>query len=297
MKKLTKALCLIIVLAVFAGFAIGSGSSDDSTGKGIETSAPSADTEGSAGSQITIEEQILLERDGVKITAKSYEVDKLWGEGIKLLVENSSDKNLVIGCDALIVNNYMITDLFSCDVAAGKKANETIYLLSSELKAAGIENVGQIEIYFRAYDSDSYDDIFKKEAVTIQTSAYADMDTTPADGGTELYNQDGIRIVGKLVDENSFWGTAVLLYMENTTGKNITISCENMSINGFMVTPYFSCTIYDGKMAFDEITILSSDLEANDISTIEDIELSFHIYNSDTYDVIADTDPIAFSPA
>jgi hypothetical protein len=62
-----------------------------------------------------------------------------------------------------------------------------------------------------------------------------------------------------------------------------------------MMTPYFSTTVYDGKKAFDDITIMSSELESNNITSIEEVELKFHIYNADTYDTIADSDPITFS--
>ena len=68
-----------------------------------------------------------------------------------------------------------------------------------------------------------------------------------------------------------------------------------MSINGFMMTPYFSCDVYDGKKAIDDITIMSSELETNGIESIDEVELQFHIYNLDTYDTIADTDPITFT--
>ncbi len=119
-----------------------------------------------------------------------------------------------------------------------------------------------------------------------------DIDTTVE--GQELYNQNGIRIVGQYVDEESFWGTAVLLYMENTTEKNISISCDNMSVNGYMVTPLFSSTVYAGKKAIDDITILSSDLESNGIESVEDIEVNFHIYDTNSYDTICDTGAISF---
>ena len=49
------------------------------------------------------------------------------------------------------------------------------------------------------------------------------MDTSPADEGKELVNQDGLRIVGKYVDEDSFWGAGILLYLENNTGKTISV--------------------------------------------------------------------------
>lgn len=108
-------------------------------------------------------------------------------------------------------------------------------------------------------------------------------------------NENGIRIVGKTVDENSFWGTAILLYVENTAGKNVGISVEEMSVNGFMMSPFFTTTVYNGKMSLDDITIFSDDLKSNGIESIEEVELKFHIYDADTYETIADTEPITFS--
>lgn len=232
--------------------------------------------------------------DGIKITATEYVTDSIWGDGIKLLVENNSAKDYTIGCDALIVNDYMITDLFSADVAARKKSNEVMYLSSTELKAAGIDTVGQIEMYFHAYDS-NWDNLFKNVYSKLETSEFANMDTTPNDEGQELYNANGVRIVGKTVDENSFWGTAILLYIENTSGQNVGINVDNMSINGYMMTPLFSTTVYDGKKSIDDITIMSSDLEANGITSVDQVELKFHIYNAESYDTIADSDAITFT--
>lgn len=305
MKRRAKVLAMVLCLSLFAAMAMGSGkSASDSTKKDIVSSDGSSTTtteetsdataEKAEKVDVTIEEQVLVDQDGVKITATEYVTDSIWGDGIKLLIENDSDSDYTVGCDALIVNDYMITDLFVSEIAAGKKANETMYLSSSGLKAAGIDNVGKIEMYFHAYNSD-WDYIFKEAYSEIQTSAYANMDTTPNDAGMELYNENGVRIVGKTVDEGSFWGTAVLLYCENTSGKNVGISVDDMSINGFMMSPFFSTTVYDGKKSIDEITIFSSDLEENGIESIDEVELKFHIYNSDTYDTIADSDPITFS--
>lgn len=243
----------------------------------------------------TIEEQVLLEWSGVKVTAKELVKDSFWGKGIKVLIENDSDKNLGISCNALIVNNYMITDLFSESVAAGKKNNSNIYLSSEQLDAAGIDTIGEIEIYFHIFDGDTYSTLYDSDKVVIQTSQYENMDTKINDGGKELVNQNGVRIVGKYVDENSFWGKAVLLYIENTSGKNIGVNCDNMSINGFMVTPLFSSTVYDGKMALDDIALLSSELENNGIEEIKDIELTFHVYNADTYTTLFDSEVVSFT--
>jgi hypothetical protein len=120
------------------------------------------------------------------------------------------------------------------------------------------------------------------------------MDTTPNDEGAVLYDENGVKIVGTTVDDDSLWGTEIILYVENSTGKNITVSADDVSINGFMTSSTFYCEVYDGKKAFDELTIYSSDLEDNGIETVEDVELEFNIYDSETYDTIVNTDTISF---
>lgn len=292
----------IIALLSLTLFTTGCGSSDtsESDAKDITTSETSGEnsdttTEAPEETATTIEEQVIVNQNGIVITATDYAEDGFMGDSINLLIENNSDQNLTVGCDALIVNGYMISNLFVSDVAAGKKVNETLDLSSSELEAAGIESVGQVEVYFRAYDTATYEDVFTADVATIQTSNFANMDTTPNDEGTELYNAGGVRIVGKMVDEDSFWGTAVLLYIENNSGQNIGVQCDNMSINGFMMSPLFSSDVYNGKKAIDDITILSSELEANGIESVSEVELQFHIFDVDTYDTIADSEPITFS--
>ena len=297
---------MVIILAlslVFSLCACGGSSTqkpinaDDGSQQSSTSGQPSVPEESDAPEEtaVTIENAVLLDQDGLVITAKELVDDSIWGMGVKVLVENNSEKNLGVQCNSIIVNNYMITDLFSCSVAAGKKSNETIYLSSSGLEAAGITTISDIVISFHVFDSDSYSTLFDTAEIEIKTSAYRTVEQVVMDDGKELFNQDGIRIVGRFVEEDSFWGAGVLLFIENGYGENIIVQCDNMSINGFMVTPYFSCTVNSGRMALSDITIMSSDLEENDIETVEDIELVFKIINPDTYQTIVETEPIAFS--
>lgn len=296
MRKRMKLLVAVLCLSMFFTVAQACGSSDSDDKKDIVTSENKGETtEENGKTTVTIEEQVLFNRDGIVVTAKEYVTDDIWGDGIKLLIENNSDKSITVGCNALIVNNYMISDLFVSGVAAGKAANKIMYLSNTELEAAGIDTVGQIEAYFHVYDSDTYETLFDTECVTIRTSEYVNMDTVADDTGVELYNAGGIKIVGKTVDENSFWGTAILLYCENNSGKNVGIAVDEMSINGFMMEPLFTTTVYDGKMALEDITIFAEDLEANGIEKIEDVELRFHIYDAESYEAIADSEVITFS--
>ena len=103
------------------------------------------------------------------------------------------------------------------------------------------------------------------------------------------------RIVGKEVDEDSFWGMAVLLYIENNSGRNIVVSCDDLSVNDYMMTPLFVSTVYNGKKAIDDITIFSSELEENGITYLERVEFTLQIRDNDTYEMISDTAPIQIS--
>jgi len=268
---------------------------DASSDNGEKSDVAVANSTDSSASTITISEQVLVDQDGVKITAVEYVTDSIWGDGIKMLLENNTSQNLMYSCDALIVNDYMITDLFAQSVAAGKSAYETLNLSNSQLKQAGIDNVGKIEIYFRIYDNDTWDDLFKTGCITLQTSEYSNMDSTVNDQGIELYNKNNIKIMAQYVDEDSIWGKAILLYVENNSDQNVTVAVDDLSINGFMFSPMYVDTIYAGKKSFDDITIFSSELEENGVTEVKDVELKFRIYNPDTYADIDNTDAISFS--
>ena len=294
---------ILALILVFPLSACGSSSTqtpistnDDNppTSPAEQSTAPE-DLSAPEDTAVTIENTVLLDQDGLVITAKELVDDSIWGMGVEVLIENDSEINLGVQLNSLIVNNYMITDLFSCSVATGKKANDTIYLSSSELEAAEITTVSDIAISFHVYDSESYSGLFDTDEIELKTSAYGTVEQPAMDDGKELFNQEGIRIIGRYVEEDSFWGAGVLLFIENNYGENVTVQCDNMSINGFMVTPYISSRVNDGCMILSNITIMSSDLEENGIETVEDIELIFKILNPDTYHTIVETDPVAFS--
>ena len=306
MKKGLKWVIISVLGIGIVGAALEKGKDkDEETTKQIVTEGNSAHgtvTESSTEKQtekavnaqaVSIDEQVLLDWNGVKVTATGYSKDKIWGDGIDVLVEDDSDQTVTIGLNALIVNDYMVFDLFSCEVAAGKKANDTIHLFDNGLEAAGIETVGKVELYFHVYDGD-WKKLYDSEVVEIHTSAYSSMDSGSYTGGTELYNEGGIRIIGKAVDEDSIFGKAIVFYIENNSGRNIGVTADELSINGFMMTPYFSSTVYDGKKAIDDLTLLSSELEKNNITSVDDVELKFHIYDNDSYESITDSETIKF---
>ena len=259
----------------------------DKSGGNAESSSESkaAETTEAPADVFTIAEQVLWEVDGVKITATGIEEDSFFGPEIKVLIENNSDKDVGIGADTIIVNDYMISDLMSSTVTAGNKLNDTIALSASELEAAGIDAIGKIELYLHTFDPESYSTLKESECITISTSAADKIDTENSLTGTTLYEQNGVKIVGLYTDENSFWGSAVVLYIENNTDKNIIVGCDDVAVNGFMITSLLSEDVNAGKKAIGDITLSSSSLEENGITSIGEIETSFSIMDENFHEI------------
>lgn len=54
----------------------------------------------------------------------------------------------------------------------------------------------------------------------------------------------------------------------------------------------FSCDVVAGKRAVDAFTFMETDLEENEITSIEDVELSFHIFDRAEWETIVDTEVV-----
>ena len=126
----------------------------------------------SSKSKVTIEEQIVVNRNGIRITAKEYDEKGSWyGPTVTFLIENNSYYSITVQARDVQVNGYTIDHIMSIDVAKGTKANDTLTLNSSDIEKNGIETVEYIKLKFHVFNSDTWSDIFDEPA-QINTSAY-----------------------------------------------------------------------------------------------------------------------------
>lgn len=254
--------------------------------------AVTGETEEPAG-DVTLEEQVVLDEQGVRITVLSLDQDSWFGPTINLLIENNAQKNLTVQARNCSVNGAMMDPYFSCDVAAGKKANGELSFSSTDFSDAGIQTLQSIELTFYVYETDTYDEVFSSEMVTISTTAPASFEQTFDASGTEVFNEKGIRFVVLGLDESDpTWGSNIRVYAENNSERSVTIQLTDVSVNGYMIDPYFYSAILPGKVAFDRITFFQTDLDDNNITSIDSLEFRVHVYDSDSWDTIADSDPI-----
>ena len=315
-KRIALLLCISMILAFSTGCDTSGGSKIDKEIKSVDTggtSESSAPTEAGAlddvldtsddvtvsddkpaASDVTVEEQVLLDEKDVKITAKSLSED--WaGPELGILIENNSDKSLVVQVRNASVNGYMVETMISEEVAPGKKANSSITFMASELEECGITTFGEMEFSFHIFD-DLWEAYIDSDPITVKTSAYGTFEQAIDDSGEVFYDQNGIKIIGKgLSSDDSVFGPGLIVYIENNSDKDFTVQVRDTSINGFMIDTSMSEDVLVGKKAISAVTFFNSSLEENGITNIESIEVSFHVFTMDGWDTIVDTDPITIN--
>ena len=297
MKFVSKKILTLLMIFFFCLLALGSGSSSDGETKNITKNDVEQSEMNNSSDEVstpTIEEQILFESDGVRVTAKEI-ADSWAGPELKLLIENDSDANVIVSLDEIAVNDYMVSAWLYEEVAVGKKSNETVTIWSSTLGNAGISNVGKIDFYFKVTNSDTYNTIYESDAIEVKTSLYNSMDSIVNDLGEEMVNQNGVRIVGKGVSNDSIWGSGVVLYIENNTDEDILVTVDDLSVNGYMITGFLYSTVKPGKKAVDTIILSSSDLEDNDIESIDELTLSLDISDANTWRNLFSAESMSFN--
>ena len=281
--------------ALLAGMLLLAGCSSSETDAASVTSAETSYAGASEAEQetqdVTLAETVLFDQDGIRITATGLSTDSLFGPELNLLVENDSAQNIVVQPNYCMVNGYMMDGLLSADVAAGKKANDTLDFLSNALARCGIETITDIELDLVVSDGDSWQTLYETGPVILQTSAAGQYTQTYDDSGEEIYNQKGIRVVAKSVNDDLF-GMGIKFYLENNTDKTVIVNADNVSVNGYMMTDLFYSDLAPRSHAVDTLTLLGSELEDNHIDTITDAELSLQITDADYYQTIDSTAPI-----
>ena len=299
MSRILLALLLVFVM-VFATACGGDGEIKQPANVNGDSSGETNDTgtnndSGSSDEEVTIAETVLYEADGIKVTAKSL-ADGLLGTEVKLLIENDSSKNILITSSSVSANGYMMpTAALYAEVAAGKKANESLTLMSSELDQCGIETLAEMQFYLQIQDPETWETIKTTDLITLATSATGY--TQPVDdSGDVLYNENGYKVVCKGLKQDIIWDGTVVFYMENNSNKAVSIYAENVSVNGFMQEVGLWSDLRPSTKMIDGMSMIDlSDLEITNIDEIKTIEFNLRIVDAETWEEIVTTDAMTLN--
>ena len=238
--------------------------------------------------EVDFSEIVVVDNDECVIKITGIEPDNLWGYTLKALLENkSADKTYMFAVDRASVNGVQCDPLFATEVAAGKKSNEEISFLSDELEENGVGDYTDIELSFRVYDSNDW----LADAVATETvHVYPYGEDKVVKYVRETKETDNIIVDNEFVtvvvtgyEHDSIWGYTANLFIVNKTDNNMMISADEVSVNGFMVDPFYATSVSAGKCAFSSMSWMDTTLEENGITDINEIEFRLRAYNEDDW--------------
>ena len=280
---------VLFVLTIYlCGIIVTSGGSknDPSSGVGIHSKTESASP---TSNEVTIESQVIYSKNGVTITTTGI---KHTGTktAITLLVENSTQKNVAVGCSDFVVNGITVGGYMHISVAAGKKANGELSLYTDALDAAGIKRIATVTT-FDAYISDT--DTYRKIehiSLSLNTSA-AGYTQSIDDSGAVLFSREGITVIAKYINDG-IAGKTLIVLVKNNSGQDVIIQADNVSVNNYTVSVLSSDRIPNGSVRFCEIYLSNSQLEENGIKSIETVTFTLNALNPSNFNTLLKTDEL-----
>lgn len=128
---------------------------------------------------------------------------------------------------------------------------------------------------------------------TEQTATVVEDDTATVEEQV-VFDQDGLKItLTGMKSDGSILGSEINFLIENNSEKKMTVQVRDVSVNDYMVDTSMSADTVPGKKNNASMTIMNSSLEECGIQKIAKIDFSFHIFDTESWDTITDTDTIS----
>lgn len=258
---------------------------------GQEEDAEDGEEEESTGEAIDFEEQVVLDTDECLIKITEIDPDNDWGYTLKVYLENkSADVSYDFYVESAAVNGVQTDPYFGTTVAAGKKSNEEINFYDEIFEDGIIEDFTDIELTFVVNDSEEWETVSEE---TVHVYPYGEENAVlheRAEESTDEVILDNEYLKATVIGytEDDTWGYGVKLYIENKTDRSIQISADDVSVNGFMIEPYYGINLSGDKVSYSTMWFDEDDLTANDIDGIEEIEFRMLVYDTEDWTDLAD---------
>lgn len=237
-----------------------------------------------------ISETVVFNNGDFKLTAKEIDFSDEYYVKVKFLAENNSDANIIFNGDIFSVNGITMHCSFFIKVSAGKKANDYLEIDKDDLASYGITNIATIKAQDAYIYNDDTSTVITNFRFDLHTSIPEEYVQTIDRSGHTVYDQNGIIVKYRGIVPGHFSGEELEFFVENNTESNLSIHVDNVSVNGFMVYGSMVAYAYPGCVTYETVYFSSSDLEENDIETIEEVSLSLYAYDQDANKMLWESD-------
>lgn len=245
--------------------------------------------------EVTIDETVLYSDEIATITAKSLNHDSSYSSTtLTMSIVNHSTNNITVSLDGCAINQITIDSAYLYEnVNAGKTVNTTVSFY--DLASYNIEAIKDFAFVFRCYDQESYDTYFTTSPITLSTIGAESYRQTYIKGNTLVLEESGIKTYYQqyefLEDDPEYTydgGLEFSFYVDSTVNDLLSLTIDDLCINDCMVDYYSYTAIMPRSVAFVTVSVSQSELELNDITSVDSLELSLRFTDSN-YSTVAES--------
>ncbi len=292
MKKFRISLAFLLAMILLLSACGGSDDSSEGGQSGENTktegegtdNGESSEKEAVLGSVDTLKAPVILESlmyndKGLKMTLNEITFDEAVNSFLLgVTLENSTDKKVDVSLVSSIIDGvFMDLGLSGSVMAEANSTGEGVFYIDLDyLKNAGLKGIGVIEYVVRI--DNMVDDIQYSERVKLETSEAGVIPYTPNDAGVELFNKDGVRVVGQGLTK-SVMGDEYKLFIENNTDTAVAIRIADgkMILNGSEVRSFFSQTVPYRSVYYTTEYLWSDEIKALSADGIESLKFAIEV--------------------
>ena len=232
---------------------------------------------------------LLVDNADCAFTVTGYEDNAHLGLQIQVLCENKSDRPLMFSWNNVSVCGFMYEPMWAEEVAPGKKVHSTVGIDTYLLEQLHVDSVDQVVFTLTVRDSEEFmnQPVVDSGFCIYPTGKTPDQVISPqyrhTEGETVITENDTLTFIITEVDDELSELYTLRCYLQNNTGKNLIVSWEDVSVNGFMVNPFWSVAVGAGMQAYSDILFYRSDLDRQDIEVVQNIEFRLQAMDYDDW--------------
>ncbi len=289
MKKTFSGIAIMtVVMMVMLSFLTGCGDSKETASVGEINSDGNKQTASNI-EKATIEETIMWDNADIKITAVGLGADQNY-HIVKLKVENKTSSDIHVMASRTAVNSFVVEPSMGVNVSANSTADGELKI-RKEYVPAGV--IADVETRF-SYSSSNYSVSGKTQRVKLETSAAATFDYSYDESGTVLYDEKGIKIICKGLNDDG----NPIIYMSSTGELSEGCCVEELDVyvNDKEVNADFCQWVFTNTRNLSVLELDGKDVDGNDIGKVKTMKLSFKINKENMADGSpVKTEPVEFS--
>ena len=228
-------------------------------------------------------EMTVVDNESCTIKITGIEEDNIWGNKFNVYLENKTpDKDLTFTVVSGSIDGIEFIPTLYNTVSAGKKANEAIYFIDSQIDEDE-DNYGftDIEFTFSVTEAENYfsEPVFKD---SVHIYPYGEdkavkYERKPKASDQILVDNEYAQVVVTGGKANQFGGYNINLFVVNKSEADILFSVDSVAVNDFSVNPYSIANISAAHCKFVSLELSEDDIKNNKIDKVEDVELHLNI--------------------